>query len=219
MIPRRTGRAALAALAVAAAAPALGEAAAPLDAKLVARGGRLLASVDLSAAFRPAMEHELGNGLTNLVEIYVALTPLGERRPALLYGRVIEILYDVWEESYSVTVKDPHYPQGVRVVLPDFAALRGFLAEEHDLDLGPLSLLPRQPFFVEARVELNPVSKEQLQRTREFIANPAGGARSSGGSRSVLGAMASFLLREPDPGTNVHVFRSRPFGPGEVAKR
>ena len=71
-------------------------------------------------------------------------------------------------------------------------------------------------FVVEARVEVNPVSREQLLRTREFIANPAAGSRAGGASRSVLGAMASFLLREPDAGSDVHVFRSRVLGRGDV---
>jgi hypothetical protein len=104
--------------------------------------------------------------------------------------------------------------------LRDARALRAFLAEERDLDLGPVSLLPPGDFVVEARVEVNPVSKEQLLRTREFIANPAGGSRTGGGgSRSVLGAMASFLLREPAAGADVHVFRSRALGRGEVVAR
>ncbi|HEY6097884.1 MAG TPA: hypothetical protein VIW03_00545 [Anaeromyxobacter sp.] len=209
---------ALAGLAIAAprSAPA---APAVLPLQLAARGGRVVATVDLSAAFPPSLERELGNGLTNLVAIYVAVIPEGGRHPAMLYGRVVEIRFDVWEETYGVTVKDPHVPQGVRLVLPKFAALRSFLSQERDLDLGPVALLPPGGFVVEARVELNPVSKEQLQRTREFIANPAAGGRAQGGSRSVLGAMASFLLREPDPGTDVYVLRSRPLGPGEVTAR
>jgi phage tail protein X len=191
----------------------------PLPVQLAARSGRLLATLDLSAAFPPALERELGNGLTNVVAIYVAVLPAGRRHPALLYGRVAEIRYDVWEENYGLTVKDPHVPQGVRLAVPDFTALRKFLSEGRDLDLGPAALVPAGPFVVEARVEVNPVSKEQLQRTREFIANPAAGSRAQGGSRSVLGAMASFLLREPDPGSDVYLLRSRPFAPGEVAKR
>jgi len=215
---RRTGRAALAALALAAALPA---AAAPpqLSVKLVARGGRVAATVDLSGAFPASLEREVGNGLTNVVAIYVAVLPVGARHPALLYGRVVEILFDVWEESYTVTVKDPYVPQGVRLVLADFAALRRFLSEGRDLDIGPVSLLPHAAFVVEARVEVNPVSKEQLHRTREFIANPAAGSRGGGAARSVLGAMASFLLREPAPGSDVHLFRSRPLGRGEVVAR
>jgi hypothetical protein len=31
--------------------------------------------------------------------------------------------------------------------------------------------------------------------------------------------MASFLLREPDPGTDVYLFRSRPFARDEVVAR
>ena len=217
--PRATLLAALAVLALLAPAGAIGAQSSPLTVRLEARQGRLLASVDLGSAFAPALERELGNGLTNLVAVYVSVLPAGGGGPALVYGRVIEILFDVWEEAYLVTVKDPRAPQGIRLVVRDFRALRALLADERDLDLGPVSLLPPGGFVVEARVEVNPVSKEQLHRTREFIANPAAGSRAGGGSRSVLGAMASFLLREPDPGSDVHLFRSRPLGHGEVGAR
>jgi hypothetical protein len=214
--PRRL-LAAVAALALA--APAAGRGADPLPLHLSAREGRVLASLDLGRAFGGAAERELGNGLTNVVAIWVAVLPAGGAPPALVYGRIIDILFDVWEEVYVVTVKDPRAPQGLRLVLRDARALHAFLAEERDLDLGPASLLPEGEFVVEARVEVNPVSKEQLLRTREFIANPAAGSRPGGGSRSVLGAMASFLLREPAAGSDVHVFRSRPLSRGEVVAR
>jgi hypothetical protein len=215
----RTLRAALATLALAATAARAAPPQTPLHARLAARNGRLLATLDLSAAFAAPIERELGNGLTNVVAVYVAVLPAGGGSPSLVYGRVIEILFDVWDEAYVVAVKDPRAPQGVELLFREPEALRAFLSDERDLDLGPVSLLPNGPFVLEARVEVNPVSKEQLHRTREFIANPAGGARGGGGSRSVLGAMASFLLREPDPGSDVHLFRSRAFGRGEVAAR
>jgi len=210
---------ALAALALALAPRAEAATTSPLAVRLADHDGRVLATVDLAAAFAPSVERELGNGLTNVVAVYVSILPAGGGGPALVYGRVVEILFDVWEEDYGVTVKDPRTPQGVRIVLPDFRALRAFLSEEKELDLGPVSRLPEGPFLVEARVELNPVSKEQLRRTREFIANPAAGSRGGGASRSVLGAMASFLLREPAPGSDAHLFRSRPLGRGEVVRR
>jgi hypothetical protein len=217
VIPSRT-LAALAALALA--APAAAATTSPLALSLAAKDGRLLASVRLEQAFTRADDKELGNGLTNVVAIWLTVLPAAGGPPALAYGRVIDILFDVWDEVYVVTVKDPRAPQGVRVVLRDAAALRAFLSDQRDLDLGPAALLPDGPFVVEARVEVNPVSPEQLRRTREFIANPSAGSRASGGgSRSVLGAMASFLLRDPDPGTDVHLFRSRAFGRAEVAPR
>jgi hypothetical protein len=191
---------------------------APLSVALAVKDGRLLATVNLEKAFPPAALRELGNGLTNVVAVYVSVAPAAGGPAALVFGRVIDILFDVWDEVYVVTVKDPRVPQGVRLVLRDGTALHAFLAEQRDLDLGPSALLPEGAFVVEARVEVNPVSKEQLRRTREFISNPAGGTR-VGGSRSVLGAMASFLLRDPEPGSDVHLFRSRAFAPAEVTPR
>jgi hypothetical protein len=216
----RRHAAALAALAALALwAPGRALAASPLRVGLAEKDGRVLATLDVGAAFPPAVERELGNGLTNVVALWVSVSPAGGGPPALVYGRIVEILFDVWDEVYLVTVKDPRAPQGVRLVKPSFAELRSWLSDARDLDLGPVSLLPRGPFTVDARVEVNPISKEQLHRTREFIANPAAGTRPGGGSRSVLGAMASFLLREPDPGSSAHVFRSRPLGRGEVVAR
>jgi hypothetical protein len=216
----RAAAAALAALALVAAAPAV--AAGPpgsLPAAAAAPGGRLVVALDLSGAFSPAMEKDFGNGLTNVVAIYVTVVPESGGPPVALFSRVVDILFDVWEETYTVTVKDPRTPWGVRRVLPDFRSLLRFLGEERAIDLGSLAAVPPGRFYVEARVEVNPVSKEQLQRTREYIANPVGARAGGGGSRSVLGAVASFLLREPEPGSDVRRLRSRPFAPEEVAGR
>ncbi len=226
MSSRRHARGVAAAFAFALAAaavaprPARAAAAGPLPVRLASHGDELLASLDLSSVFVPSMERQLGNGLTNVIALWVAVVPESGGEAVALYGRVIEILFDVWDETYTVVVKDAHAPAGIRMVLPDFAALRAFLSNERDLDIGLVSDLPPGRFVIEVGVEVNPVSKEQLQRTREYIANPPAGARpGGGGSRSVLGAVASFLLREPDPGSDVHRLRSRPFARGEVAAR
>ena len=173
--------------------------------RLRAMGGRTEAAVDLSAVFGPDREREFGNGLDNLVEIYTSVVPAGGGPPTFLHGRIVEILFDVWEVTYSVTVKDPEHPAGRRFILRDFAALRAFLSDQQGLDLGPVAALP-DAFYVEVRVEVNPISREQLQRTREYIAAASG--NQPNGSRSVLGAVASFLLREPNAGSDVHLFRS-----------
>lgn len=177
----------------------------PLAIRLTTVKGRAVASLDLSAVFGPKRQEEFGNGLTNVVEIYTSVIPTGGGSPASIHGRIVDILFDVWEETYAVTLKDPEHPSGRRLVLPSFEALRSFLSDQRDIDLGALTSLP-DAFWVEVRVEVNPISKEQLQRTREYIA-AAAGTRPSG-SRSVLGAVASFLLREPDAGSDVHLYRS-----------
>jgi len=213
--PRLLPAAALAA-ALLSAAPAAA-AVAPIDAALSVAQGRLAASLDLSPAFGPALERRFGNGLTNVVAIFVSLVPEDGGEPLVVSGRVVEVLYDVWEEAYTVTTRDERLQRPVRRSAGDFAALRRLLGEARAVDLGPVALLPPGRYRVEARVEVNPVSRELMQRTRELLANPAAGRPGGGGrGRSVLGAMASYLLREPDPGEDVWLFRSGSFAPDQL---
>jgi len=192
----------------------------PVACALESRGGRLVARLDLAAAFPDDLRRTFGNGLTNVVALHVALVQAREDGEATLalFGREVDVLYDVWEETYAVTVKDPQSPRGRRLVARTWPELRGLLADAHDLDLAPVAGLGEGPWVLRTRVEVNPVSKELLQRTREFIANPSGGVRTSAPSRSVLGAMASYLLQAGDAG-EARLFHTRPFTAREVVKR
>ena len=186
---------------------------------LAAEDGRLVAIVELGAAFPSDLQKRLSNGLTNVITIHVALVPERGGPPLALYGREIDVLYDVWEERYDVTVKDPASPAGRSQVFPSYEALRAFLVRAGGVELGPLDQLGNGRWVTQTRLELNPVSRELLERTREFIANPGAGGRGGTPSRSVLGAFASYLLRSADAGTDVHQLRSRPFTAREVAIR
>lgn len=192
-------------------------AAAPLDAHLAARGGELTAALGLAPAFPADLERRLGNGLTNVVALHVTLAPEAGGAPAALWAREVQVLYDVWEETFGVVVRDPATPRGRRLTFPTFHELRRFLFDVR-VPLGPAAALGEARWVVAARVELNPVSRELVERTRELIANPAAGGR-TGPSRSVLGAMAGFLLREPPAGAEVRALRSAPFDAAEVRAR
>ena len=216
MIPRHRRRAALAALLATAALSRAHDAPRSLPGRVEARNGRLVTTIDLAPAYPPDLQRQLSNGLTNVITMHVALLPEGGGDPAALYGREVDVLYDVWEETYGVVAKDPLTPRGRMLVFPTFANLLAFLGEARGIDLGPVSELEGRRWVVQTRLELNPISKELLEKTREFIANPAAGARGAP-SRSVLGAMASYLLKGADPGADVHVFRSASFTAREVA--
>jgi hypothetical protein len=175
------------------------------------RAGRVIASFDLSEAFPPDLQRQLGNGLTHVVALHVSLVPENGEAPAAIYGRTIEVLYDVWKEAFQVTAKDREHPSGRQLSLAGWKELGPFLADAKDVDLAPASILGGGTWVAVARVEVDPVSAELLERTRELIANPRAGAGGDGGSPSVLGAMASFLLRGGQPVPGVHFFRSQPF--------
>ncbi len=182
-------------------------------------GGRLMVSVDLLDAFPADLQKQVSNGLMNVITVQVGLISERDGEVTALYARELDVLYDVWEETYGVTVKDASSPSGRRLVFDSFPALHAFLTRPRGVDLGPVESLREGGWVVQTRVELNPVSRELLDRTRELLAHPATAGRGGGPSRSVLGAMASYLLRGSDPAGEVHVFRSGPFSSAAVAPR
>ncbi|MBI5070104.1 MAG: hypothetical protein HZB56_17855 [Deltaproteobacteria bacterium] len=200
-------------LLLAGAALASDGAAVPVE--LGSRGGRLWARLDLRTAFPEELRRTFANGLTNVVSLHVALLPEGGDEPAALFGRVVEVRYDVWEERWVVQVRDPQSPRGRRLVVRGWEELRGLLADARDLDLGPVAALGAGRWQLRARVELNPVSRELLERTREYIANPPSGVRGATPSRSVLGAMASYLLHGTEA-SEARLFHTRAFSGREV---
>lgn len=216
MTPRPALRALLAALSIAAGAAASPAAADPLPVALTLRDGRVAATVDLGPVLPADLAGRLGNGLRNVVAVYVAVVPPGGAPPVPAGARVFEVLFDVWEEAWWVTIREPQRPGGTRRVLQGEAEVRALLVRGADADLGPAATLP--PLFtVDVRIDVNPVSDELLAHTREYLAGAAG--RPGGASRSVLGAVAGFLLREPEDDGDVLYFRSRPLTPPGAASR
>jgi hypothetical protein len=203
----------LALAAAATLAAALPAAAEPLPVTLSSRGGRVAVAVELAPVLPKDLEPRLGNGLRNVVAVFVAVVPHDGGAPPAVYGRVLEVLYDVWEERWIVTTRDPLTASGSRQVLRTATELHQLLGRAADAELGPADALPAGPFTVDVRVDVNPVSPELLARTREYLAGAAG---TGGASRSVLGTVAGFLLRAPDDDGETFLFRSRTFTAGEV---
>lgn len=182
----------------------------PFPGSLAVAQGRLQAGLDLSAAFPTEMERTLRDGLTHVVTLHVSLVPAAGGAPRSAWAREVELLWDVWEERFDVTATDPEHPRGRALHFRDFKALRGFLAEAHDLDLAPAAPLGEGRWVMVARVELDPV-KELLERTRELVRGQRAGPGPDGGTPSVLGAMASYLLGGAGGEGQARFFRSRPF--------
>lgn len=212
----RTGAAAALSLL---AAQALAADPAPVDMGLEARGGRLMARLDLRSAFPEELRRTFGNGLTNVVVFRASLLPWRGEDPAAVFVRVVDLRRDVWDGTWAVVVRDPRSPGGRRLTAGTWEDLRDLLADERDVDLGPMSGLRQGTWEIRVRVDVNPVSKELLDRTREFLANPPAGVRGGGApSKSVLGAVAGALLTRSEEG-DARRFRTRAFTAGEVPER
>jgi hypothetical protein len=200
------GRVALAVAAVLLAAPPHAAAPvraepAPLRVACQASAGRLLAAVDLAPAIDADLERRLGDGLTSTVRLTVAALDASGAAAATA-ERDFDVRFDVWTETYTVTIREKGAAAESRQA-SDWTIVRGLLATPAPFDLGPIAGLPGR-FAIEARLELDPVTSLQLERTREQLSHPAGGP--STGGRSLLGTLAAMLLRAPPP--NAERYRS-----------
>lgn len=208
---------AIALAATASAALPSAAAADPVPVTLTMRDGHVAARIDLSGALPADLPSRLGNGLRNVLAVYVGVVPVDGGQPSAGVARVVDVLYDVWDESWTVTVRDALSPSGRRKIVTTLGELRAILAHAADADLGPPGSLPAGLFTVDVRLDVNPVSPELLAQTREYLAGAAG--RPGGASRSVLGTVAGFLLREPSDGDEVLFFRSAPISSDAVNPR
>jgi len=214
----RAHRAAAAVLAALGAMAAAGAEPEPFPGTLAVRAGRLVASADLAAALPARVERQLKDGLGHVVTLHLAVVSLADGEAVAVYGREVDVLWDVWEERFHATEKGRDEPSGRALRFRDWPGLRAFLAEARDVDLASAQVLEGGRFAVVARLEVDPMSPELVARTRELIAHPEGGARADGGPPSVLGAVAGALLR-PSAASGAALFRSAPFAVRDGALR
>lgn len=165
-----------------------------VEVALARQGERIVADLSVRSAFDAPFRRRVAGGLESRVEIETRLLDSG----GTLVGRgrrSCKLLYSLWDERVYVSVEDDGRPGPlvrtygeIEPALSDCGRVRGLpvaLAGALTLSTG---------YRLEARVVLNPVSEELVERSRQFITNPRGGAR--GRPNAVLGAVAGLFSQE-----------------------
>ena len=151
----------------------------------------IVADFTVVSAFSDTFKRRILGGLTSTVQINIRVVS-SEGQTLDHARRYCEIAYDLWTEEYTVSIEDHHREKKIASthhLLDDALEICG-----HPKDLpvlGPKFTKPRRNFIMETMLILNPVSEELIKRSRQFVTNPHGGARSR--SRSVLEAVANLF--------------------------
>jgi hypothetical protein len=91
------------------------------------------------------------------------------------------VVYDVWDEIYTVELDQPGGTKKVKVKYR--AEALKWLTAIDDLPIARLTVLPfEQVFVLKMVVELNPVSKETLAEVRRWLSQGNGGGLDRGGA-------------------------------------
>jgi hypothetical protein len=154
----------------------------------------LRATFSYRDAFTKKVRKKLTSGLPTRVLVQVALESKDKGKPVSYWARTIEIVYDLWEEDFVITMKDNRGRRRTRVkTVDEMINLAGVLwstriAKTRGLEPG----LYRLRFMA----EVNPVSKEMVENIRRWLSRPSGGHGSETRSNFFGSFVGAFVDRK-----------------------
>lgn len=162
-------------------------------------GTTIRASFSYRDVFTKQVRKKLGSGLPVRVVVQLALERKGKDRPYSYWARSVEVVYDLWEEDYVVTMEDDRGRRRTRVAtLEEAVNVCGVLWRVRAASTEAL-----KPGIYRFRVlaEVNPVSKEMVENIRRWLSRPAGGQGSEARSNffgSFVGIFVDRRIGEAD---------------------
>jgi len=180
----------------------------------VVKNGQLLISVGLQDLFGAAERQHLTSGFSTHVLIRVALQDAANANgePVALALQRAEIVYDIWDEKFSVRVTRGLGAE-LRALAPNADEAISRATALWQFPIAETSRLrPGGRYVVLVRGDLNPISEDLLADVRRWLVQPARGQRRLGAGDSFFGSFVSIFVntRIEDSERQVR-FVSQPF--------
>ncbi len=136
-------------------------------------GNNLLTTFSFGDAFSDPIKEKLSSGLPTRLVIQINLEQRGNDKPIAYWARSTNIVYDLWEENYIVSVEDK---RGRRQAKADTAQKAMVLAGAlQNANMASITGLPAGIYRLRVAIEVNPVSKEMVENIRRWLSKPPGG--------------------------------------------
>jgi hypothetical protein len=182
-------------LAAAAPAPALADEPLPQRTTgLAVKDGQLLLSVGLGDLFGPAERQRLTSGFSTRVLIRVALQEAESDDVVSLAVQRAEIVYDIWDEKFSVRITRGLGAELRAIVQTADEAIWRATALWQLPVADARRMRPNTRYVVMARGDLNPISEDLLADVRRWLVQPAHGQRKLGAGDSFFGSFVSIFV-------------------------
>lgn len=159
---------------------------------LLVSGGVLQTTFGFRDAFTPAVRKKMTSGLPTRLLVHVAVESEKGGAPAAYWARSEEIVYDLWEENFSVALADAQGKRHKRVPSLDQAVdAAGVLWRAPVADTGKI-----EPGLYRLRVlaEVNPVSEEMVRNIQRWLSRPKGGRGESEARSNFFGAFVGHFV-------------------------
>jgi hypothetical protein len=176
------------------------------------RGNQLVVSVGLQDLFGEPERQRLKSGFSTRVLVRAALQDATSGDTVALSVWRSEILYDIWDEKFSLRTAANAAPEqrGVASTAEEAIARTAVLVDFPVADLARLR--PGGSYVLAVRGDLNPISEDLLIEVRRWLVQPSRGQRRLGAGDSFFGSFVSIFVnpRIEDSERQVR-FVSQPF--------
>lgn len=144
--------------------------------RFVERGDALtvttVAPQTIARLFDAAAYDAIDNGFVTTIEIRIWVYPRDSDKPIAYSLIVRSIVYDLWDEEFTIRLCETCKPRKVKKQAAAFKLLTALDGEA----VAPLDAMPYDDLFVLAmRVDLNPVDKKTLTEVRRWLSQGTGG--------------------------------------------
>lgn len=170
----------------------------------------------MSVGFRDVVDQELQAKLSRGLPTTIVLTATIHRagagaQPLSTTAHTCKVTWHVWEEAYRVEITRPggsqvRWTTTVEGVLRRCAQVRRLLAGT------ALQIPPSTPLFCAAKVQVNPLSPELLQKLKLWVLRPSG-TGTAAPSDALFSTFTGLFLQRVGEAERELKFNSRPAAP------
>ncbi|MGE5784028.1 MAG: hypothetical protein ACM3ZE_05535 [Myxococcales bacterium] len=181
-----------------------------------------MSQLSLTVAFREAITPEVQAKLTRGFPTSILLTAgffiKGREEPVATTVQTCRITWHVWEEAYRVEVVRANLP----VATSWTTTLEGVLRRCGETRRLPVMVLPQfrrgAPLSVRARVLVNPLGDELLQKIKRWVSRPTNASSSAPGD-ALFGTFTGFFMQHIGEAERIVVFETLPTLPSLSVER
>lgn len=136
-------------------------------------GGLLRMTVSYRDVIDAEMQKKLTSGLPTVIVLRGYVFEEGAPSPVALTIKSCRVVFDPWDEVFRIQLAVPG--SETNVPSPTLEGVLRRCAEDKALPVVEASRLkPDGRYFVSALVEVNPISKDMIERIRRWVSRPAG---------------------------------------------
>jgi hypothetical protein len=174
--------------------------------------------VTMTVSFRdvvnPKIRRKLLSGLPTTIATRAYVFPDKDKQPVALSAQTCKVVFDLWDEVFRIDL----HQAGSRkqTVAANVEGVMRRCTEARRLPLVALTTLsPSRAYFVGVLVEVNPLSKEILEKIRRWVARPKG-ASAVGPGDSLFGSFVGLFITQVPEADRSLGFQTQQFVPSTL---